>query len=239
MSATNENVRAHPIQRITVILADDHTLVRQGLRALLEADRGIEIVGEAQTGRAAVELTRKLRPAVVVMDIAMPLLNGLEASRQILEELPATKILILSAHGDDEYVEEVIGIGAAGYLIKQDSALVLCKAIRAAVTGTKFYSPVISKRLLERQSNAALPGTNRRKQKRISGLTAREVEVLQLIAEGHANKQTAGELGISIKTVEKHREHLMRKLAIHDTAGLTRYAIQAGIIDGGLRLTIE
>ena len=227
-----------PVKPITVLLAEDHTVVREGLRALLQAEDDIEVVGEARTGRQAVQLTKQLLPAVVVMDIAMPLLNGVEATRQILKTVPATKVLILSAHGDDEYVEQVIGLGAAGYLIKQTSALVLSKAIREAYKGNTFFSPAISRRLHDRQQRSPAGATGRRK-KRAAGLTSREVEILQLIAEGKANKQTAAELGISIKTVEKHRQHLMTKLDIHDTAGLTRYAIAAGIIEGGVRFTIE
>jgi len=221
---------------ITVLLADDHTVVRQGLRALLKAEADLAVVGEAYNGRLAVELTKKLHPAVVVMDLAMPQLNGLEATRQILRTVPATKVLILSAHSDDEYVERVIAVGAAGYLLKQSSAHVLAEAIRAVEKGRPVFSPAIAKRLgdeggkLRVQGNA--PGRRR------SLLTSREEEVLQLVAEGAANKQVAAELGISIKTVEKHRQHLMDKLNIHDTAGLTRYAIAAGIIESSVQLTI-
>jgi two-component system, NarL family, nitrate/nitrite response regulator NarL len=219
---------------ITVLLADDHAVVRAGLRSLLEAENGIQVVGEAQTGREALRLTKKLLPAVVVMDIAMPLLNGLEATRQILKAVPATKVLILSAHSDDEYVDEVIRIGAAGYLIKQTSAHILSEAIRQAHKGQAFFDPFVSKRLEDRQQNSRLGVAGWRTKGNV-GLTSREVEILQLIAEGKANKQSADELGISIKTVEKHRQNLMSKLGIHDTAGLTRYAIAAGIIESGVR----
>jgi DNA-binding NarL/FixJ family response regulator len=129
------------MKSITVLLAEDHMIVREGLRSLLQAEAGIEVVGEAQTGRQAVQLTKELRPAVVVMDIAMPLLNGLEATRQILKAVPATKVLILSAHNDDAYVEQVIALGAAGYLLKQTSLEDLSKAIREAHKGNKFFSP--------------------------------------------------------------------------------------------------
>ena len=222
---------------ITVLLADDHAVVRAGLRSLLDAESGIEVVGGAQTGREAVQLTKKLLPAVVVMDIAMPLLNGLEATRQILKSVPSTKVLILSAHSDDEYVDEVIRIGAAGYLIKQTSAHILSEAIRQAHKGKPFFDPLVAKRLNDRQQNSGQGAAWRTKGG--VGLTSREVEILQLIAEGKANKQTAAELGISIKTVEKHRQNLMGKLGIHDTAGLTRYAIAAGIIEKGVRFKIE
>jgi DNA-binding NarL/FixJ family response regulator len=221
-------------KRITVLLAEDHQIVREGLRTLLQAETDLEVVGEAASGRQAVELAGKLHPAVIVMDIAMPLLNGLEATRQILKAAPATRVLILSAHSDDAYVEQVISLGAAGYLIKQTAAHVLPKAIRAVAGGGEFFSPAIARRL-DQQRAADREGPPRQPASR---LTSREVEVLQLIAEGKANKQTAAELGIGIKTVEKHREHLMRKLNIHDTAGLTRYAISAGIIESSVQLTI-
>jgi DNA-binding NarL/FixJ family response regulator len=223
---------------ITVLLADDHAVVRAGFRSLLEAEHGIQVVGEAESGREAVRLTKKLLPAVVVMDIAMPGLNGLEATRQILKALPATNVLILSAHREDEYVDEVIRIGAAGYLIKQTSAHILSEAIREAHKGKMFLDPSISKRLEDREQSSPL-GVAGWRTKGDVGLTSREVEILQLIAEGKANKQSADELGISIKTVEKHRQNLMSKLGIHDTAGLTRYAIAAGIIQSGVRPKLE
>jgi len=224
------------MKRITVLLAEDHEIVREGLRTLLQAEGDIAVVGEAETGRQAVALARKLRPAVVVMDIAMPRLNGLEATRQILKAVPATRVLILSAHSDDAYVEQVIAMGAAGYLIKQTSARVLSRAIREVHAGRAYFSPAIAKRLDQRNEKA--PTRAGQLKQRIAHLTSREAEVLQRIAEGAANKQIAAGLGISIKTVEKHRDHLMHKLNIHDTAGLTRYAISAGIIESSVQLTI-
>jgi two-component system, NarL family, nitrate/nitrite response regulator NarL len=230
--------RRGPAEPITVLLAEDHAVVREGLRALLATESDIVVVAEAQNGRQAVERTKALHPSVVVIDIAMPLLNGLEATRQILKAFPTTRVVILSAHGDDEYVEQAIALGAVGYLVKQTSALVLAKAIREVHNGNTFFSPSISKRLDERQE-VSIHGVSGRKKKLDVRLTSREVEILQLIAEGKANKQTAAELSISIKTVEKHRQSLMSKLGIHDTAGLTRYALAAGIIEGGVRFTIE
>jgi DNA-binding NarL/FixJ family response regulator len=200
----------------------------------LKAEVDLDVIAEAETGREAVQLTKKCGPAVVVMDIAMPLLNGLEATGQILEAAPATRVLILSAHGDDAYVQRAIERGAAGYLIKQTSAHILATAIREVATGGTFFSPSITKRLPDQQR----PGRNGLIKHEIIPLTSRELEVLQLIAEGKANKETAAELGISIKTVEKHRQHLMDKLKIHDTAGLTRYAIGAGVIESSVQLTI-
>jgi DNA-binding NarL/FixJ family response regulator len=223
-------------KRITVLLAEDHEIVRQGLRKLLEAESDIEVVGEAETGRQAVTLTQKLRPDVVVMDIAMPLLNGLEATRQIRQAVPGTKVLILSAHSDDAYVEQVTALGAVGYLIKQTSAHFLSEAIREIQKGNTFFSPSIARRLQKNMRQSPAPGEL--VTKKGARLSSREVEVLQLIAEGQANKQVADELGISVKTVEKHRQRLMEKLNIHDTAGLTRYAIAAGIIESSVQLTI-
>jgi len=221
---------------ITILLAEDHIIVREGLRTLLEAEGDLQIVGQADNGRQAVELTRKLRPAVVVMDIAMPLLNGLEASRQIRKAVPDTKILMLSAHSDDAYVEEVMKLGAMGYLLKQTSAHFLAEAIREVHQGRTFFSPSIARRLQKQAAQAPL-GRDAAQGKSDS-MSSREREVLQLIAEGQANKQVAAELGISVKTVEKHRQRLMRKLDIHDTAGLTRYAIATGIIESSVQLTI-
>jgi len=222
--------------RITVLLAEDHMIVREGLKKLLETESDIEVVGEATNGRQAVELNQKLRPDVIVMDIAMPQLNGLEATRQILKTFPAVKVIILSAHSDDAYVESATALGASGYLVKQTSAHFLSEAIRDVQKGKTFFSPTVSKRFHKRQQESldrkGLPKAN------VGRLSSREVEVLQLIAEGEANKQIAESLSISIKTVEKHREHLMRKLDIHDTAGLTRYAIETGIIESSVQLTI-
>lgn len=219
---------------ITVLLADDHAIVREGFRKLLEVEKDFEVVGEAKNGRVAVDMTKRLRPDVVVMDIAMPLLNGLEATRQILKELPATRILILSAHSDDAYIEHLHAVGAAGYLIKQTSSHLLARAIREVHRGNTSFGPSIAKRLREQAPDAQ--GKARKKQ--VAQLSSREMEVLQLIAEGQANKQIGAELKISVKTVEKHRQSVMDKLRIHDTAGLTRYAISAGIIESSVQLTI-
>src|ERR1022692_4812444 len=222
------------MSRIRTLLADDHTIVREGLRALLLADSGIEVVGEAVNGREAVELALALRPDAVVMDIAMPSLNGLEATGKILAALPKTKVIILSAHSDDAYIDRVIAVGAVGFLIKQTSAQILAKAIHEVMAGNSFYSPQVSKRLRDHyQKPDKIGGLMIKK---ATGLTSRELEVIQLVAEGQANKQVAAGLNISIKTVEKHRQHLMDKLNIHDTAGLTRYAIAQGIIESSVQV---
>lgn len=224
------------MRRITVLLADDHTIVRQGFRKMLELEDDLEVVGEAQNGRQAVAMTQALHPAVVLMDIAMPHLNGLQATRQVLAALPETKVLILSAHNDDAYVTNAIEAGAAGFLLKQSSAHEVCHAIRELRNGRAFFSPEISRRFVRLRSQVT--GRARTLSKLSAELTSREMEVLQLISEGEPNKQIAATLDISIKTVEKHRTRLMSKLDIHDIAGLTRYAIAAGIIESSVQVTI-
>jgi DNA-binding NarL/FixJ family response regulator len=224
------------MKTIAVLLAEDHQIVREGFRSLLKHEPDIKVVGEAENGRQAIALVKKLRPAVVVMDIAMPLLNGLEATRQIRKEYPDTKVIILSAHSDDAYVEQVIELGGAGFLLKQASSHNLATAIREVQKGNTYFSPDVSRRLRSRdQKSQDREGNFKKKSNRLS---SREVEVLQLIAEGKPNKQVAAELGVSFKTVDKHRQHLMGKLDIHDVAGLTRYAIAEGIIQGDVRVTV-
>jgi len=225
-----------PPKQITVLLAEDHAVVRQGLCALLNTDGHFMMVGEARTGREAVDMARTHKPDVILMDIAMPVLNGLEATRQILAADPSAKVVILSAHSDDEYIQRMSAAGVAGFLEKQTSAEILTKAIREVAKGHVFFSPSIAKRM---RDHLDMP-RSRDGSRKANGtrLTSRESEVLQLVAEGFANKQVASELGISIKTVEKHRQHLMDKLNIHDTAGLTRYAIAAGVVESSVQLTI-
>jgi DNA-binding NarL/FixJ family response regulator len=224
------------MKKITVLLAEDHAIVRQGLVKLLEAEGCFDVVGEAQTGREAVDLAAQLAPDVIVMDVAMPLLNGLAAAQQVLAANPAARVVMLSAHSDDEYVNRAVAAGAVGFLQKQSSAEILAKALREVAAGRPFFSPAIARRLAEVKNRSrdreGLAKTT------VVRLTARETEVLQLVAEGQANKQVAGVLGISIKTVEKHRQHLMDKLNIHDTAGLTRYAIATGVIESRVQVTI-
>ena len=224
------------MKKITVLLADDHMIVREGYRKMLELENDLEIVGEAQEGRQAVAMVKKFKPTVVLMDIAMPLLNGLEAARQILKDIPATKILMLSAHSDDAYVSTAVEAGAVGFLLKQTSAHEVCRAIREVASGKTYFSSSIAKHF--NRLNPLLPNRTGKLNTKAVQLTSREMEVLQLIDEGKANKETAAELGIGLKTVEKHREHLMTKLDIHDTAGLTRYAVSAGIIESSVQLTI-
>lgn len=222
-----------PVKRISVLLADDHHIVREGFKSLLKHEVDIEVVGEAENGRQAIQFIRKLQPDVIVMDIAMPLLNGLEAARQIRKEFPETKVLILSAHDDDAYVEQMAALGTSGFLLKHASAHQLPTAIREVYKGKTFFTPSVSKRVSDRKKKSIDRG-----EKGGNRLSSREVEVLQMIAEGKPNKQVASELGVSFKTVDKHRQHLMSKLDIHDIAGLTRYAISEGIIESTVRLTI-
>jgi DNA-binding NarL/FixJ family response regulator len=218
-----------PPARISILLADDHTIVREGFRKLLELETDLEVVGEAENGHQTVQMAAKFRPAVVLMDIGMPLLNGIEATRQVLKAVPTTRVLILSAHSDDAYVRSATEAGALGFLLKQTSAHEVCTAIREVNKGKPYLTHSLS-RHLSRQASTQLDRSGRTNPKP-STLTSRQREVLQLIAEGKANKETAAILGIGIKTVEKHREHLMAKLDIHDTASLTRYAMTSGIIE--------
>lgn len=217
---------------ISVLLVDDHNVVRQGLKALLTAETDIVIAAEAQTGREAVNLAAKVRPEIVVMDLAMPLLNGWEATRQVLKAVPTAKIVILSSYDSDEHIHQAIAAGAAAYLIKQTAAAELVKAIREVKKGNAYFSPAIAQRLRE-QTCRSLEESPAIKPANVE-LTIREAEVLQLIAEGFANKQIAAELGLSVKTVEKHRQQVMNKLNIHDTAGLVRHAAAKGIIEANL-----
>ncbi|MCC5806467.1 MAG: response regulator transcription factor [Opitutales bacterium] len=219
--------------RISIVLAEDHLIVREGIRNLLQGEDDFAVVGEVTNGREAIEKVAELRPDVVVMDIALPLLNGIEACRHFHKAHSKSRVLMLSAHGDDAYVEGSIEAGAAGFVLKQAPGSALAHAIREVHAGRRFFSAAILQRYRDVQSGLR-DGSGPKKR---PPLTPREAEVLQLIAEGKANKETAVELGISIKTVEKHRTNLMRKLNIHDTATLTRYAIAEGIIESRIQNT--
>ena len=212
------------MKKITVILADDHTVVRQGLRSLLAAEQDIEIVGEAENGRQTVQMVQKLRPDVVVMDIAMPQLNGLEATRQIMREGVATKVLILSSYGDDEYVHQLTEAGASGYLVKQTAANDLIKAIREAYKGNAYFSPSISKRILDYYREAYLKGKPLRKH--TEQLTTRELEVLHLLMDGLSNRDIAGAMGIDEVTVKAHLGRMLRKTRSSNRVELTLRAIE-------------
>jgi two-component system response regulator NreC len=226
MSEKSE-IRDPKSEIVRVLLAEDHTIVRKGLRSLLDGEAGIEVIGEAEDGREAVEKVQQLLPDVVLMDIAMPGLNGLEATRQIKKRFPEVQVLILTMHANEEYIFQILRAGASGYVVKQAAPTELISAIWAAYRGDSFLSPSISKTIIQeyiRQAEAMAEKDSYDK------LTNREREVLQLIAEGRSNREIAGLLHISVKTVETHRANLMDKLDIHSTAELTQYAIQKGMI---------
>lgn len=213
---------------ISLLVADDHNIIRSGLCALLKNEPDFNIVGEATSGRAAVTLAVQLSPNILIMDIAMPLLNGVEATRQVVRECPSTKVIVLSAYDDDQHIEAVMAVGAAAYLLKHTAAAEICQAVREVHKGNAYFSPTVAERLRAKSiSKLEQPSARARTEP----LTFREAEVLQLIAEGFSNKQIAGELNISIKTIEKHRQSLMTKLNIHCIAGLTRHAAANGVIE--------
>ena len=212
---------------IRVLLADDHHLVRQALRALLEKADGIEIVGEAEDGREAAKLARRLRPDVVVLDVAMPILNGIQAAERIRRLRLPTRVVILSMHKDEALVRRALRSGAHGYLLKSAVSEELLLAIRAAVRDEIYLSPAISRTVVE---DLLIAGAIAESVDAFDQLTQREREVLQLIAEGHTNSEIAKLLAISVKTVEKHRANLMSKLDVHDVAGLVRIAVKHKLI---------
>ena len=214
-----------------ILLVDDHTIVRQGLRALLEAEDGLEVVGEVGDGRAALDAVQRLRPDVVVMDIAMPGLNGLEATRRIASMPGAPRVIVLSMYTDLEHVVHALLAGASGYVRKEDADTELVAAVRTGMPRDWFLSPHIDRRLVEQHLHRAA------RQEGGAGyepLSPREREVLQLVAEGRLNKQTALLLGIAERTVEAHRASIMRKLGLTDPAGLVRYAVRKGIVPPGV-----
>jgi len=213
------------MRTIRVALVDDHSLVRAGIRALLEKLPGLEVVGEANNGRDALGLVKKTEPHVILLDISMAGLGGLEALPRIVKNIPGVKVLILSVHANEEYVLRALRVGAAGYMLKDAATLELELAISAVAQGKTYLSPSISltviESYLERVGSVTSP---------IEQLTARQREILQLIAEGKNTKEVAGLLEISVKTVEAHRLQLMARLDIHDVPGLVRYAIRSGLV---------
>jgi NarL family two-component system response regulator LiaR len=214
-------------QKIRILIADDHTLLRNGIRALLEDQMDIIVVGEADDGREAVRLVEQLHPNVVLMDISMPLLNGLEATRQIKREHPETNVLVLTMYDHEEYFREVLDAGASGYIIKKAAASELVAAIHAVYNGEAVLSPTITRLLLEDYMRKEI----NRSVTEADTLTPREREVLQLIAEGKTSREIADILSLSIKTVQSHRASLMQKLDLHDRGDLIKYAIQKKIIE--------
>lgn len=219
------------MKAITVLLVDDHAIVRDGLRTLLETAEDIQVVGEAENGQQALGETKRLRPDVVLLDLAMPLLNGAEAARRIAEQVPASKMLILSSYCDAQHVWSAVHAGITGYLMKESASDDLLLAIRETAAGRAFFSPVICERLLI--GWRAVSSDPKDAETETGKLTHREVEVLQLIAESYLTKQIADILALSGKTIEKHRASLMAKLARHNIAQLTRYAIDRGVIESG------
>ncbi len=216
------------MNKIRVILAEDHTIVRQGLRSLLEQSDDIEVIAEAEDGREAVNKTEQLKPDIVLMDISMPILNGIEATRQIKKKFPDIKVLILTMHTTEEYISQILHAGASGYLVKKSAHHELLSAIKAIQKGNSYLSPLVSKKVVDQYLQKTQDDI---KQDRYEKLTTREREVLQLIAEGKANKEIAELLYLSVKTVETHKAHLMEKLNLHTTTDLIKYAIQKGIIN--------
>ncbi len=214
-------------KKITVLIADDHTIVRRGIASLLALNEDFEIVAEAENGRDAVDLTILHKPDVVLMDIGMPVLNGLEATRQIKKQVPQARVLILSGYDNDEYILQVVQSGANGYVLKTTFLEDLYAAIRSVYNGQAFFSPSVSKVIVEGYLNRS--STSGDSTKSLRALTTREREILQLIAEGHLHQQIAQRLSISVRTVDTHRNNIMKKLDIHDTAGLVNYAIKNGI----------
>lgn len=215
------------MQKIRVLLVDDHTLLREGIRSLLENYEDLEVVAEAENGHQAIELVRKYKPDVVLMDIAMPLLNGIHATEQIRRERRCTQVLILSQHESEEYIRRALAVGASGFLIKDIKASELVHAIRAVDKGESILSPAVTRLVIEDY----LRWGDIKPSEKSNGLTPRENEVLQLIAEGNTNQQIADILCISIKTVQSHRSNLMKKLDFHDKSELIKYAIQKKIIE--------
>jgi DNA-binding NarL/FixJ family response regulator len=211
------------MKRIRILLADDHGVVRQGFKMILGAQADMEIVGEAANGREAVALAEQLKPDIVVMDVAMPEMNGIEATRRLAESAPHARVLALSMHKDSVYVRETLRAGARGYLLKDSGANDLVAAVRAVASGEGYLSPAVS--------NAVLDDYRRHVTNAIDLLTSREREVLQMLAEGKTNKEIAATLNLSVYTVDAHRGHIMEKLNLHSINELVRFAVRNGMID--------
>ena len=217
------------MKRIRVLLADDHTILREGIRGLLEKAAEVEVVGEARDGSEAVAKAQQFLPDVVLMDITMPGMNGLEATRQIKALKPEIKVLILTMHESNQYISQFLQSGASGYVLKDTAATELVGAIRAVNEGNAFLYPSIARKLLEEYLQKVETGEE---SESFDGLTEREREVLKMVAEGRPNKEIADTLSLSIRTVQAHRANLMGKLHMHDRTELVRYAIRKGLISG-------
>jgi two-component system response regulator NreC len=213
--------------KLRILLGDDHTVVRQGFRKILEAQEGWEVVGEASDGREAAKLALALEPDVAVLDIGMPLLSGIEATRQILRRLPNVGVLILSMHSEEAFITQALQAGARGYLLKDSADTDLIRGVTAVAAGKSFFSPAAAKVMLDDYlRHLAKKGIV----DRYEALSEREREVFQLVAEGHSNKDVADLLSISVATVETHRAHILQKLDVHSTAELVLYAVRRGVI---------
>lgn len=215
------------MDELRILLGDDHTLVRQGLRKILEERPDWRVVGEAGNGREAVEMATALKPHVAVLDIGMPVLNGIDAARQIVKRQPQIRVLMLSMHADDAYVVRALGAGAAGYLLKDSAGTDLLSAVAALAAGRSFFSPAIAQLMLDDyvRRMATQEGLDR-----YDSLSDREREIFQLVAEGKSNKEVAALLAISVATVETHRARILLKLDLHNTAELVLYAVRRGVI---------
>lgn len=209
-------------RKIRVLLADDHAILRKGIKMLLDSQPDMEVVGEAKTGREAITEARRLKPDIVVMDVSMPELNGIEGTRQICEELTHTKVVALSMHKDSVYVREILRAGARGYLLKDSEDDDLIRAIRAVSRGEAFLSPAIS--------DAVLTDYRKHVSNPVDLLTGREREILTMIADGKTNKEIASNLNLSVYTVESHRGSVMEKLNLHNTGDIVRFALRNGLI---------
>jgi len=214
------------MSKVRILLADDHTILREGIKVLLNRENDMEIVAEAEDGAQALEKVRAVKPDVVVMDISMPKIGGLEVTREITETFPDVKVVILTMHDNEEYLVQALKSGAKGYVLKEAAATDLAEAIRAVVRGDAYLYPTVARKLVDDYVNRV-----RTIKTASDSLTPREREVLKLVAEGHTNKEIADYLGISVKTVENHRANLMRKLDLHDRTELARYAIKIGLVE--------
>ncbi len=213
-----------------ILVADDHEVVRRGLCALLQAQPDWEVCGEAADGREALEKTQKLKPDVVILDIGMPSLNGLEATRQILKAMPHTKVLILTLHDSDQVVREVLNAGARGFLLKSDAARDLVAAVEALRRDKTYFTSKVAAMVLEGYLKNATPGAQTAPPQTRNRLTPREREIVQLLAEGKSTKEVAVALGLSVKTAETHRSNIMRKLELHSVSDLVLYAVRNNIV---------
>jgi DNA-binding NarL/FixJ family response regulator len=214
---------------ITILLADDHTIVRQGLAKVLEGEANVRVVGEARDGREAVSKAEQLKPDIVLMDISMPILNGIEATRQIKKNCRQTKVIILSMHSHDRFIGELLSLGASGYLVKDSTGSDIIKAITAAMKGDVYLSPSISRRVIE--NFVSLRRKQSSREELYAKLSNREREVFQMIAEGRSTKEVAHILFVSISTVKTHRSHIMEKLQIDNLSQLIQFAIELGIVE--------